>query len=57
MSDKNEGYKVICDNRQARYLYEILVDSYGESQSPRWLCFASQWRSMVAQCAYLALQR
>ncbi|MBD2292247.1 SsrA-binding protein SmpB [Anabaena sphaerica FACHB-251] len=24
MSDKNEGYKVISDNRQARYLYEIL---------------------------------
>jgi SsrA-binding protein len=24
MSDKNEGYKVITDNRQARYLYEIL---------------------------------
>jgi SsrA-binding protein len=24
MSDKNEGYKVVSDNRQARYLYEIL---------------------------------
>ncbi len=24
MSDKNDGYKVITDNRQARYLYEIL---------------------------------
>ncbi|PMB14313.1 SsrA-binding protein [Fischerella thermalis CCMEE 5282] len=24
MSDKSNGYKVICDNRQARYLYEIL---------------------------------
>lgn len=24
MSDKNEGYKIISDNRQARYLYEIL---------------------------------
>ncbi|MBF1990191.1 SsrA-binding protein SmpB [Fischerella thermalis] len=24
MSDKSDGYKVICDNRQARYLYEIL---------------------------------
>ncbi|NMG07334.1 SsrA-binding protein SmpB [Brasilonema sp. UFV-L1] len=24
MSDKSEGYKVISDNRQARYLYEIL---------------------------------
>lgn len=24
MSDKNTGYKVITDNRQARYLYEIL---------------------------------
>jgi SsrA-binding protein len=24
MSDKNEGFKVITDNRQARYLYEIL---------------------------------
>ncbi|MEB3181872.1 MAG: SsrA-binding protein SmpB [Nostocaceae cyanobacterium] len=24
MSDKNEGYKVVTDNRQARYLYEIL---------------------------------
>ncbi|TAF03744.1 MAG: SsrA-binding protein SmpB [Nostocales cyanobacterium] len=24
MTDKNEGYKVISDNRQARYLYEIL---------------------------------
>jgi SsrA-binding protein len=24
MSDKSEGYKVITDNRQARYLYEIL---------------------------------
>lgn len=27
MSDKSEGYKVITDNRQARYLYEIL-DTY-----------------------------
>jgi SsrA-binding protein len=24
MSDKNEGFKVITDNRQAHYLYEIL---------------------------------
>ncbi len=24
MSEKSEGYKVVCDNRQARYLYEIL---------------------------------
>jgi SsrA-binding protein len=24
MSDKSDGYKVISDNRQARYLYEIL---------------------------------
>ncbi len=24
MSEKSEGYKVISDNRQARYLYEIL---------------------------------
>ncbi|OUL21909.1 SsrA-binding protein SmpB [Nostoc sp. 106C] len=24
MSDKSEGFKVISDNRQARYLYEIL---------------------------------
>jgi SsrA-binding protein len=24
MSDKNDGYKVISDNRQARFLYEIL---------------------------------
>ena len=24
MSDKSEGYKVVSDNRQARYLYEIL---------------------------------
>lgn len=24
MSDKSEGYKIISDNRQARYLYEIL---------------------------------
>lgn len=24
MSDKNEGFKVISNNRQARYLYEIL---------------------------------
>ncbi len=24
MSDKSEGYKVISDNRKARYLYEIL---------------------------------
>lgn len=24
MSDKTEGYKVVSDNRQARYLYEIL---------------------------------
>ncbi|MUH01723.1 SsrA-binding protein SmpB [Scytonema sp. UIC 10036] len=24
MSEKSEGYKVITDNRQARYLYEIL---------------------------------
>jgi SsrA-binding protein len=27
MSDKSEGYKVISDNRQARFLYEIL-DTY-----------------------------
>lgn len=24
MNDKSEGYKVVSDNRQARYLYEIL---------------------------------
>lgn len=24
MSDKGEGYKIVTDNRQARYLYEIL---------------------------------
>jgi SsrA-binding protein len=24
MSDKNEGYKIVTDNRQARHLYEIL---------------------------------
>ena len=24
MSDKSDGYKVVSDNRQARYLYEIL---------------------------------
>ena len=24
MSDKSEGYKIVSDNRQARYLYEIL---------------------------------
>ena len=24
MSDKSEGYKILSDNRQARYLYEIL---------------------------------
>lgn len=24
MSDKSEGYKIVTDNRQARYLYEIL---------------------------------
>jgi SsrA-binding protein len=24
MSDQSDGYKVVCDNRQARYLYEIL---------------------------------
>ncbi len=24
MADKNEGYKIVSDNRQARYLYEIL---------------------------------
>ena len=24
MSDKGEGYKIVSDNRQARYLYEIL---------------------------------
>jgi SsrA-binding protein len=24
MSDKTEGYKIVSDNRQARYLYEIL---------------------------------
>ena len=24
MTDKNEGYKIVSDNRQARYLYEIL---------------------------------
>ena len=26
--EKSEGYKVVCDNRQARFLYEIL-ETYG----------------------------
>lgn len=24
MSEKGDGFKIVCDNRQARYLYEIL---------------------------------